>query len=75
MVLAAELSIALALRDLPLYFHRLRTFGLFRTQFIRRTLITLMVFILSREAQTLRKVATIELPGPKGERFDYLTMG
>jgi DNA-binding beta-propeller fold protein YncE len=26
------------------------------------------------EAQTLRKVATIELPGPKGQRFDYLTM-
>jgi DNA-binding beta-propeller fold protein YncE len=25
-------------------------------------------------AQALKKVATIDLPGPKGERFDYLTM-
>lgn len=25
-------------------------------------------------AQTLRKIAAIDLPGPKGERFDYLTM-
>src|SRR5436853_6268188 len=24
--------------------------------------------------QTLRKVAAIDLPGPKGQRFDYLTM-
>jgi hypothetical protein len=24
-------------------------------------------------AQTLRKVGTIDLPGPKGQRFDYLT--
>jgi DNA-binding beta-propeller fold protein YncE len=26
------------------------------------------------EAQTLKQVATVDLPGPKGERFDYLTM-
>jgi len=26
------------------------------------------------EAQTLKQVAAIDLPGPKGERFDYLTM-
>src|SRR5258708_295813 len=25
-------------------------------------------------AQSLRKVGTIDLPGPKGQRFDYLTM-
>src|SRR5437588_12752234 len=25
-------------------------------------------------AQSLRKIATIDLPGPKGQRFDYLTM-
>jgi len=25
-------------------------------------------------SQTLKKVATIDLPGPKGQRFDYLTM-
>jgi hypothetical protein len=24
--------------------------------------------------QTLKKVAAIDLPGPKGQRFDYLTM-
>jgi len=26
------------------------------------------------QGQSLRKVATIDLPGPKGQRFDYLTM-
>ena len=26
------------------------------------------------QAQTLKRVATFDLPGPKGERFDYLTM-
>jgi DNA-binding beta-propeller fold protein YncE len=31
-------------------------------------------FASSIEAQTLHKVATIDLPGPKGQRFDYLTM-
>jgi len=25
-------------------------------------------------AQSLKKVAAIDLPGPKGERFDYLTV-
>ena len=29
---------------------------------------------LSLSAQTLKKIATIELPDPKGQRFDYLTM-
>src|SRR5215467_8678220 len=43
-------------------------------QLIWRTLTSILVFVCSLEAQTLRKVATIELPGPKGERFDYLTM-
>ena len=57
-----------------LHFHRLRTLGSFRRSFIRRTLITLLAFVWSMEAQTLRKVATIELPGPKGQRFDYLTL-
>jgi DNA-binding beta-propeller fold protein YncE len=28
----------------------------------------------SLQAQTLKQIATIDLPGPKGERFDYLTM-
>jgi len=26
------------------------------------------------QAQTLKKVVSIDLPGPKGQRFDYLTM-
>ena len=26
------------------------------------------------QAQTLKQTPTIDLPGPKGERFDYLTM-
>src|SRR4029077_8916188 len=26
------------------------------------------------QAQTLKQIAVIDLPGPKGERFDYLTM-
>ena len=34
----------------------------------------LLAFISTSYAQTLKKVATIELPGPKGQRFDYLTM-
>jgi DNA-binding beta-propeller fold protein YncE len=33
-----------------------------------------LLFVSSIDAQTLNKVATIELPGPKGQRFDYLTM-
>jgi DNA-binding beta-propeller fold protein YncE len=41
---------------------------------ICRALAMALVFVSSIEAQTLNKVATIELPGPKGQRFDYLTM-
>jgi hypothetical protein len=33
-----------------------------------------LVFVCSVGAQTLNKITTIELPGPKGQRFDYLTM-
>src|SRR5215469_13690773 len=73
-VLKEEVSVAFGLGDLLLYFHRLRTFGCFKSLFTRRTVLTFMVFVWSMEAQTLRKVGTIELPGPKGERFDYLTM-
>lgn len=36
--------------------------------------IALAVVAHGLSAQTLKKVATIDLPGPKGERFDYLTM-
>ena len=43
-------------------------------EFIRRILLPLVLFVCSIQAQTLRKVSTIELPGPKGQRFDYLAM-
>jgi DNA-binding beta-propeller fold protein YncE len=39
-----------------------------------RYLVTLAVFAGSLTAQTLKQVAAIDLPGPKGQRFDYLTM-
>jgi DNA-binding beta-propeller fold protein YncE len=47
---------------------------LVRKQMICRALAIALLFVSSIEAQTLNKVATIELPGPKGQRFDYLTM-
>src|SRR5215472_13706736 len=37
-------------------------------------LLATLAFPLSLLGQTLTKVATIDLPGPKGQRFDYLTM-
>ena len=39
-----------------------------------RILAVVILLICSAEAQTLKKVASIDLPGPKGQRFDYLTM-
>src|SRR5262244_2377943 len=48
------------------------------TQFLTkracRTLFTALALVCSLGAQTLRKVDSFDLPGPKGERFDYLTM-
>ena len=41
---------------------------------IWRALVMVVLIVCSIHAQTLRKVATIDLPGPKGERFDYLAM-
>src|SRR5262249_42877126 len=41
---------------------------------IWRSLITVVVLVCCMEAQTLRKITSIDLPGPKGQRFDYLTM-
>jgi len=43
-------------------------------QAFRRGLFAVVASIGCLQAQTLRRVATIDLPGPKGERFDYLTM-
>ena len=37
-------------------------------------LVAILAFGGSLPAQTLKQIATIDLPGPKGERFDYLTM-
>src|SRR5215469_2071454 len=39
-----------------------------------RILASVLLLMCSTEAQTLKKVASIDLPGPKGQRFDYLTM-
>jgi hypothetical protein len=41
---------------------------------IWRSLVTIMVLACLGQAQTLKKIASIDLPGPKGQRFDYLTM-
>jgi len=41
---------------------------------ILRTLSVLLLICCSLFAQSLREIAAIDLPGPKGERFDYLTM-
>jgi hypothetical protein len=43
-------------------------------QTVRRTLFAFLAFVGCLQAQTLPRTATIDLPGPKGERFDYLTM-
>jgi DNA-binding beta-propeller fold protein YncE len=37
-------------------------------------LVSVLLLLFSVEAQTLKKVASIDLPGPKGQRFDYLTV-
>jgi DNA-binding beta-propeller fold protein YncE len=36
--------------------------------------LALLILAGSASAQTLKQVATIDLPGPAGQRFDYLTM-
>src|SRR5437016_12366531 len=39
-----------------------------------RGLMATLTLVGSLQAQTLKQIATIDLPGLKGERFDYLTM-
>lgn len=39
-----------------------------------RGLFGILAFVSCLHAQTLKQIATIDLSGPKGERFDYLTM-
>jgi len=41
---------------------------------LRRACFGLFIALVIADGQTLRKVGAIDLPGPKGERFDYLTM-
>jgi DNA-binding beta-propeller fold protein YncE len=39
-----------------------------------RWVVTALTLLTCASAQSLKKVATIDLPGPAGQRFDYLTM-
>ena len=48
--------------------------GLLIKQSLFRNLVAVLAFAVCLQAQTLKQIATIDLPGPKGERFDYLTM-
>jgi DNA-binding beta-propeller fold protein YncE len=41
---------------------------------MKQIVIALTVFSALMPAQSLKKVGAIDLPGPKGQRFDYLTM-
>jgi len=47
---------------------------LLNRQLFCRSLLAVLVLAGCVEAQTLKQIATIDLAGPKGERFDYLTM-
>jgi DNA-binding beta-propeller fold protein YncE len=48
--------------------------GLLIKQSLFRNLFAVLAFAVCLQAQTLKQIATIDLPGPKGQRFDYLTM-
>jgi len=41
---------------------------------ILRSFIGCLGLTVCLHGQTLRKIGAIDLPGPKGQRFDYLTM-
>ncbi len=41
---------------------------------ISGSLVTVILLACWVQAQILKKIANIDLPGPKGQRFDYLTM-
>ena len=41
---------------------------------IQRLLVLFAAISAYLSGQTLTKIAAIDLPGPKGQRFDYLTM-
>lgn len=48
--------------------------NLFNKRLVLRNLFAVLLFAGCVQAQTLKQIAVIDLPGPKGERFDYLTM-
>lgn len=50
--------------------------GKMRTSYLLRTLLLLMLFVSCGAgfAATLKQIAVIDLPGPAGKRFDYLTI-
>lgn len=48
--------------------------GMLSKQPVCRSLLAVVAFAGCLQAQTLKQISTIDLPGPKGERFDYLTM-
>jgi DNA-binding beta-propeller fold protein YncE len=41
---------------------------------LTRAILMMLALMACGKAQVLKQIATIDLPGPKGERFDYLTM-
>ena len=41
---------------------------------LRRCFVAILILAASLSGQTLKQIATIDLPGPKGQRFDYLTI-
>lgn len=43
-------------------------------KYFRLTAAMLLLAAVSSAGQTLKRVATIDLPGPQGKRFDYLTI-
>jgi DNA-binding beta-propeller fold protein YncE len=45
-----------------------------QTRVLWRCLLTAVALVTCVAAQTLKQVATIDLPGPPGQRFDYLTI-
>src|SRR5215470_17438428 len=47
---------------------------MFRRWPFHSSVAALVILSCGLQAQTLKQIATINLPGPAGQRFDYLTM-
>ncbi len=41
---------------------------------MHRFVVAIFGLVVCASGQSLRKIAVIDLPGPKGQRFDYLTI-